>query len=166
MAMVDTTRSLLMMALQDLCDGERQMAERLPEVRGWLASEIMQSIVEEDARRSAEQRDAFAHFIEQVDASRGEANNIWVNAILEDARNDAETIVRGPLRDVALAGALRKAKQSQRVSYQTAIALARNLEKMAMAERMVQMAQDAEETDEKLARAMERMAKRAMENCP
>ena len=38
-----------------------------------------------------------------------------------------QTIAAGPLRDIALVGALRKAKQSERVSYETAIALARAL---------------------------------------
>ena len=51
--------------------------------------------------------------------------NIWLRAILDDAARDYETIVPGPLRDIALVGAFRKGQQSARVSYETAIGLAR-----------------------------------------
>lgn len=50
--------------------------------------------------------------------------NIWLRAILEDATRNAMTIKAGCLRDIALCGAFRKGKQSERVSYQTATYLA------------------------------------------
>lgn len=58
------------------------------------------------------------------------------------------------MRDIAIAGALRKGKQSQRVSYETAIALARRLGKKDADTALSRMAQEAEETDTALAQAL------------
>ncbi|MXO76065.1 DUF892 family protein [Altererythrobacter aerius] len=154
MAEVETTRDLLVMALQDLHDGERAMVERLGTVQGNLADDALRTIVAEDEDRSARQRDALTQALGTLDADAGDTENIWLRAILDDADNDAETIARGPLRDIAIAGALRKGKQSQRVSYETAIALARKLGKKDADTALSRMAQEAEDTDTALAQAL------------
>jgi len=55
------------------------------------------------------------------------AENIWLRAILEDAHRDTTMIEQGPLLDIALIGAFRKGVQAERVSYETAMALAHSL---------------------------------------
>lgn len=154
---VGTPLALLIMALRDLHDGECAMDERLWTVRDHCTDERMRMIVERDAARSAQQRDRLARIIRSFDEEAGNTENIWLRAILDDADNDADTIERGPLRDIALAGALRKGKQSQRVSYETAIVLAERLGKREVVETLQDLAQGAEETDTALAEALVRL---------
>lgn len=156
-AEVETATGLLIMALQDLHDGECAMTERLPGVCRNLANEELRAIVERDAQRSAGQRDALAGIVRGLGAACADAKNIWLRAILDDADNDAETIARGPLRDIALVGALRKGKQSQRVSYETAIALARGLGTTEAEAALCSMTRKASETDKSLATWLSRL---------
>jgi ferritin-like metal-binding protein YciE len=65
--------------------------------------------------------------ISRHDAEIDGAPNIWLRAILDDADRDTENVEKGNLLDIALVGAIRKAKQAERVSYETAMALAANL---------------------------------------
>ena len=53
--------------------------------------------------------------------------NLWMAGILDDAERDTQSIVAGPLLDVALIGAIRKAKAAEIVSYETAVATAESL---------------------------------------
>lgn len=158
MADVETTRDLLMMALQDLHDGECAMAERLATVRGHCADDDLHALLGRDETRSAQQRDAFAAMLRSFDEGTGDQPNIWLRAVLDDADNDADTIARGPLRDIALVGALRKGKQSQRVSYKTAIALARVLGLDETEAALTRMAEHAETTDTALAEVLARLS--------
>ena len=158
MAEVETPRALLVMALQDLHDGECAMAERLPTVRDNCADDALRALVESDATLSAQQRDAFEEMLSDLNEGTGDEPNIWLRAILDDADNDADTIKRGPLRDIALVGALRKGKQSQRVSYETAGALAARLGMDEARAALDRVAKGAEETDTALAQALARLS--------
>jgi ferritin-like metal-binding protein YciE len=124
MAEVEDATALLLMALRDLHDGKNAMAGRLPTVRGHAQDGQFVSIIAEDERRSAGQREALASIARSLGEAPGGPPNIWLRAILDDADNDASTVAPGVLLDIALVGALRKAKQSERVSYETAIGLA------------------------------------------
>lgn len=157
MSQVDTPRALLVMAVQDLHDGERAMAERLGKVHDCLDDHALRQLVEQDRARSAERRESLERIARDLDAAPDEAHNVWLAAILDDAANDCASIARGPLRDIALAGALRKGKQSQRVSYETAIALARALDMGEAAGALSRMAAAAEAADTALARALVRL---------
>lgn len=158
MSDVDTPRALLVMAVQDLYDGESAMVERLDHIRTCLADEAMRDLVEQDTARSGTQREALADIARALDAAPDKAENVWLRAILDDADNDCTSIVQGPLRDIALAGALRKGKQSQRVSYETALALACRLDLAEAAEALGAMIDAAQETDTALARALTRLS--------
>lgn len=127
MAEVETTRALLIMALQDLLDGEKALVERLPAVDDAAREPEFKALIEHDRARSQAQRDRLSSILRSLGETAGDSPNIWLRAILDDADNDAETIAAGPLRDIALVGALRKGKQSERVSYETALALAERL---------------------------------------
>jgi ferritin-like metal-binding protein YciE len=56
-------------------------------------------------------------------ASEG-ARNLWIAGIVDDAERDTASIAAGALLDTAMIGALRKAVAAERVSHETAIALA------------------------------------------
>jgi ferritin-like metal-binding protein YciE len=151
---VKTVRALLIMAVRDLHDGECVMADRLGDVEECLSDPATRELVQHDKRRSARQREALVGIARSLDATTGDAENIWLRAILDDADNDCATIAEGGLRDIALVGALRKAKQSQRVSYETAIVLARQLKMRDAVTALRGMAEGADATDTALARAL------------
>lgn len=127
MAEVDTREALLINALQDLHDAEGVMAERLPKIADQTSDEAARALFDEDAVQSAEQQRKIATLLERREAKVEGASNIWLRAILDDADRDTETVEKGPLLDIALIGAIRKGKQAERVSYETAIALASSL---------------------------------------
>ena len=124
MAEVETPTALLVMALRDLHEGETALAGWLPAVRDSIADEGLAALVDEDHQRSERQRGDLASILDALGEMPGGPPNIWLRGILDDARNDMATIAAGPLLDIALAGALRKGKQSERVSYETAVGLA------------------------------------------
>lgn len=157
MAQVDDVPALLVMALQDLHDGERAMAQRLPVVRDHVRTPALRTWIEEDAGRSHHQRDRLADIMRSMGAEPRGDRNIWLRAILDDADNDAATIAAGPLRDTALIGALRKAKQAERVSYETAIVLARRLDLQDALQTLTSIRDEEQAADDALAVMLEQM---------
>ena len=126
MSKTATARQLLIVALQDLLDAERAWTERGPALAG-KSGDAVRHFLEEDMAGSAAQADRLRALLDGLGADhRGDAN-IWLRAVLDDATRDSTSIVAGPLRDTALIGAFRKGKQAERVSYETAIALAEAL---------------------------------------
>jgi len=156
-AEVDTTRALLVMALQDLEDGEAALIERLPAVAQAARDEDLKALIEQDRVRGEAQHKRLCDTLEEFGEKAGESQNIWLRAILDDADNDAETIAAGPLRDIALTGALRKGKQSERVSYETALAFARRMDLPEAAQRLQACRDEEEAADEALAAILARL---------
>jgi ferritin-like metal-binding protein YciE len=126
MADTSTPKQLLVVAVQDLHDAERAWIERLPEFAG-KTGDAVAAFIEAERERSAAQASRLMEAARALEASPVGSPNIWLRAILDDAARDASTIVAGPLRDIALVGAFRKGKQSERISYETAIGLAEAL---------------------------------------
>ena len=151
MAEVADTRALLLMALDDLADGERALLERLPVVFDHARDPAFRTFIEADRARSLEQYEGLAAIARAMGADLPGERNIWMRAVLDDAGNDAATIAEGPLRDVALVGALRKAKQSERVSYETALALARQLDLADASATLERIRDEESHADEALA---------------
>lgn len=152
-AEVDTIRALLVMALQDLAEGEAALIERLPAVADAVRDEDLRALIEQDRARSVAQQKRLCDILEEFGEKAGESENIWLRAILDDADHDAATIAAGPLRDIALTGALRKGKQSERVSYETALALARRMDLPGAAQHL-QASRDEEEAADEALEAM------------
>lgn len=157
MADVETLRELLILAIQDLADGEAQLIERVPSVSENIHDPGLAELIKRDVARSGEQRNALASMASELGAEASSTRNIWMRGILDDAENDARTIATGPLLDIALAGALRKAKQSERVSYETAIALAGALQMRDCAETLTGIRDAESETDYDLAESQIRL---------
>lgn len=150
-----TKRDLLIVALQDLNAAELCLAERLGEVSSAASHKSLAAILTSYSSAGAARGDEISAVIEGFDAPPQEAPNIWMKAVLDDAARDAATIVAGPLRDIALAGALRKGAQAARVSYETAIELVSGRETC----RVATAARDAHSaTDAALMRALVRLA--------
>ena len=126
MSKTQTPKELLVVALQDLHDAEVAWNERgaaLSDVAGTQLSAFLKT----DLKRSVAQRMGLETLLGSLKAEVEGDPNIWLRAILDDAERDSRSIIAGPLRDTALIGAFRKGKQAERVSYETAVLLARRL---------------------------------------
>jgi ferritin-like metal-binding protein YciE len=154
---VEDAAALLIMAVRDLYDGESALAGRLASVRSNVNDETLAAIVAADTERSLRQQEVLASVARALGQEPGGQSNIWLRAILDDADNDAATIEAGPLLDIALTGALRKAKQSERVSYETAIGLAQAIQHEDAAAALRAIRDEEQNTDEALAAVLEEL---------
>jgi ferritin-like metal-binding protein YciE len=112
--------ALLRIALQDLHAGKVLLERRLPGLRDAastpaLGEEIVRLIAE-----AGTQAARLAALGLDTDAPK----NLWMTGILDDADRDADSHQSGPILDIALVGAVRKAMAAQIVSSETASALA------------------------------------------
>lgn len=116
--------TLLMVALQDLREGREAIVERLPDIASATCDPAVRSAFDRLVIRSREEA---AKMADMLDDPQGEPN-LWAAGILDDACRDVSSSVAGPVRDVALIGAIRKFLAADIVSLETAIALARHEE--------------------------------------
>ncbi|WP_431469811.1 DUF892 family protein [Sphingosinithalassobacter sp. LHW66-3] len=124
MADTETAAALLTLCLQDLRAGEEMLAVRLPGIAAAASAPALLAQLAEEAG------DAAAHVreLEATGRAAGGPDNIWMKGILDDAERDTRSIAKGALLDTAMIGAVRKAKAAKLVSYETAIALAGQLD--------------------------------------
>jgi ferritin-like metal-binding protein YciE len=125
--LADTSRALLVLALQDLYDGERAWTDRLPGIAERINDHRLAAAMQAETGQGRERAGRVQAIATALRVDIAGAENIWLRAILEDAHRDTTMIEQGPLLDIALIGAFRKGVQADRVSYETAIALARSL---------------------------------------
>ena len=125
MAEVESAEDLLINALQDLRAAEVVLADRLPRVTKKACDDKLVAIFSGYAEQANNAAAPLAEAIERLGGDVEGAANIWMTAVLKDAKRDTKTVARGDMLDVALVGALRKGAQAARVSYETAIALAK-----------------------------------------
>lgn len=143
-ARTDSLSALLHVCLQDLHAGKRAQAKRLPALADAARDPDLRALIAAEAERAAAQ----AGRIEGATADPGEGpDNLWMNGVLDDAERDGRSHQPGAILDVALVGALRKAKAAEIVSSETALALARALdlggiEAVAAANRAEEIASD------------------------
>jgi ferritin-like metal-binding protein YciE len=156
MAKTGTARDLLIVALQDLNDAERAVVERHRSFCTRVSHGLANYLAEE-GQRAAAQGARLQQSLAGLDAPATDAPNIWLRAALDDAARDYETIVPGTLRDIALVGAFRKAKQSERVSYETAIGLAQVCGETEVAASLLVSRNEEASADEGLASLLEEL---------
>lgn len=150
MSKTSTARQLLIVALQDLHDAERAWGERGSRISG-AAGERVSEFLDGDLATAAEQQARLAAMLQGLGALVEGDPNIWLRAVLDDAERDIASNAFGPVRDTALVGALRKGKQAERVSYETAIALAEALERAEDAKVLHRSRDEEAAADEALA---------------
>ncbi len=155
MAEIIDGQGLLLTAVQDLYDAECAMIERLPAIAEYVSDPTLARLLADDVARSREQAERLAGIARDLgDEPKGPAN-IWLRAILDDADRDIRSTAAGVLLDIALVGAIRKGKHAERVSYETAIALADALSR-AEDSQLLQASRDEEErTDSGLQRLLD-----------
>lgn len=165
MSRTGTARALLVVALQDLHDAERAWGERGAGIAA-AAGSALRTLFEQDLATAARQKQRLERMLEALDATIDGDPNIWLRAILDDAERDIASIVPGPLRDTALVGALRKGKQAERVSYETAIALARQIGIGDAAEMLAAIRDEEQAFDDALAGLLCRLTNAGDEGDP
>lgn len=147
-----TATELLIVAVQDLSDGAQAWTEHAVALRKATGDRLLSSNITAFVRSAEAAIKTLKAITDDLGAPSRDARNLWLRAELDDAARDAATIVSGPLRDIALIGAFRKAKQSERVSYETAVLLARRLTLGAAAQELAELRNEAGEADRALAR--------------
>ena len=152
MTLIASRAALLHTAVQDLHAGKVDAAKRLP----GLADAARDPALVELFRREAGQASAQADRLSRLGDMAG-APNLWMAGILDDAERDAQQTEPGPLLDVALIGAVRKAKAAEIVSSETAIALAEALGETAIAAAVRQDRAEEIESDRLLKTALARL---------
>ena len=113
--------ALLHEAVQDLHAGKLAQTERLAAIAEAARDPELRGLIEAEVGRAGIQAERLA----AAGGDMGGPGNLWIAGILDDAERDARSHEPGPLLDVALVGAVRKAKAAEIVSGETALALAR-----------------------------------------
>jgi ferritin-like metal-binding protein YciE len=115
--------ALLHVALQDLHAGKMEQVRRLPAISAGCSDAVLAECLRTEAANVAVQ----AERLLKVGGDMEGPSNLWMRGILNDAERDARHTQRGRLLDIALTGAIRKAKAAEIVSSETAQGLATGL---------------------------------------
>ena len=113
--------ALLHVCLQDLHAGKRAQAGRLPAIADAARDPTLRALLEAEVARVRVQAERLA----AAGGDMGGPDNLWIAGVLDDTERDARSHEPGTLLDIALVGAVRKAKAAEIVSGETALALAR-----------------------------------------
>lgn len=146
-------RELMQACVQDLYAARRLAAERLVTAIGAAGPElapILQALRQDYCAEAAK--------FEQTDYDLDGPENLWMAGIMDDAERDTKSIVKGPLLDTALIGAVRKAVAADEVSLETAVAVARSLGEEEDAKLVEEMRGRARQSDARLQRLLHQIA--------
>lgn len=143
---IASAAALLHTALEDLRAGKGDQAQRLPTVAACASDPALRAILSAEGERTARQQTRLAAAM----AGAREPANLWIGGILDDAERDTRQTQPGRLLDVALIGAVRKAKAAEIVSSETAMALADQLALAELGELVAANRSEEIETDRQL----------------
>ena len=158
MSDVATSDALLVDCLLDLKDGERRFARRMPGIASRVADGALGETLGEAGRTAERMVEELEALIDALGEAEPDADNIWMQGILDDARRDTEMVERGPLLDTALIGAIRKAIVAALVSYETAILAALACRRTDQAAALAARRGQLQEHDGRLAALLARIA--------
>ena len=113
----------LQLCMWDVAAGARQLVRRLPELAQHAESSALQLTLHEMASVAG----MCADRLFMSGGKHSGPDNLWMAGILDDADRDTQMIDHGPLLDLAIVGAVRKALQAKLAATETARAAARAL---------------------------------------
>ena len=145
MSTATASGELFSVCIEDLVAGRRQAAERLPQIARSAGSSLA-AVIAGLGRAFADQA---ARMEELCGESEG-MQNIWIKGILDDASRDTKTIAEGPLLDIALIGAVRKALVADCASLETASSLARSCNEESLVAEIYAIAGQVRDFDQML----------------
>lgn len=154
MASIASAPSLLQAALQDLHAGKADAAVRLLRLADHATDPDLAELLGREAGRAGEQGRRLA----STGADTSGPRNLWMAGILHDAERDTRQTQSGRLLDIALVGAIRKAKAAEIVSSETAIALAEALSDASIAAAVRANRTEEIATDRALKAVLERLS--------
>ena len=146
MATITSRAALLHAAVQDLHAGKRDATQRLDRLADKADLRALTMLLRAEVARA---RDQVAR-LDEAGVNGGGQPNLWMAGILDDAERDGRQTAPGPLLDVALVGAVRKAKAAEIVSSETAILLARALDETAIGAAVAANREEEVDTDRAL----------------
>ncbi|WP_338446320.1 DUF892 family protein [Pelagerythrobacter marensis] len=123
MAETKTLDDFLQLCVWDLAAGARLLARRTPAV----ADKADEPALRHSLGQLRSEAETCADRLFATTGERSGPENLWMAGILDDAERDTRTLPVGPLLDLAIVGAIRKALQAQRASLDTAQVVARQL---------------------------------------
>ena len=153
-----TPAALLVLAIQDLHDGERAWVERTGALIDSVEDHRLATTLRVEITASNGRIHRLRAIASDIGVNIAGAENIWLRAILDDAHRDTTMIAQGALLDIALIGAFRKGVQAERVSYETALVLARALGLDRPASLLTTSRDELAKTDSALAELLEGIA--------
>lgn len=151
-----TQKELLTVALQDLREGRREVAGRLPDVALATSDPKTRSAFDRLSARASGEIGTLAEFLREP---AGEPN-LWAGGIMDDASRDVASTAEGPVRDIALIGAIRKFLAADIASLETALALAKREDDRQMSDALQTLRQDASDLDHVLRERLVPLTKR------
>jgi hypothetical protein len=147
----------LQLCMWDIAAGARQLYRRLPGVAEHAEDAGLQLVLSELASVAG----MCADRLFMTGGKHSGPDNLWMAGILDDAERDTRTIAPGPLLDLAIVGAVRKALQAKLASIDTAHATARALEDSTSGAALKLSRAEAEVHDRELADLLDRLAAQA-----
>ena len=144
---------LLQACIQDLHAARQVAVERTPCIIGEAGADLAKLLTDLVETYSDE-----AGQFEGTEISLDGPENIWMAGVMDDAERDTRSIVQGPLLDTALIGAVRKGVAADSVSLETAIAVARSLERDDIAELAERMREHSGDHDARLRALLQEIA--------
>lgn len=146
MTKTSSKAALLHIAAQDLHAGKLLLRDRLPALGEAMTDAALRQVIEAESTLAGTQAQRLATAAGDMAGPK----NLWMTGILDDADRDASSHQPGSILDVALIGAIRKAKAAEIVSNETAIALARETGQEAILMAVAANREEEIETDRAL----------------
>lgn len=120
MARTSSAAALLHVCLQDLHAGKAMQADPLRRLAAAATEPALAALIADEEARTRTQRARLEGLADLAAAPE----NLWMKGVLDDAERDTRSHQPGRLLDIAIVGAIRKAKAAEIVSSETAIVLA------------------------------------------
>ena len=155
MSKTTTVTGLLAVCIQDLHAGCVAAAEGLPGVAQAACDEGLKVAMAEVIASAARRAETLRVLGFDLDGPK----NLWMAGILDDAERDTRSIAAAPLLDIAMIGAVRKALAAERVSIDTAVAVAAKVGRTDTADALASNAADIDALDEVLRIALARLSR-------
>lgn len=156
---IDTRDQLLQACCQDLNSGKRLIVKCLSAITSNVADAELRYTIDALSDAAVVQADR----LQATGLADGGPPNLWMKGILDDAARDNRSTAPGALLDVALIGALRKARAAEIVSADTAIYLARAMGSEEVLAAIWTNQLEERQSDEALRAILRRLAPEAAE---
>lgn len=111
--------ALLIVALQDLWQARCVVRDHMKAIEHATVDPETRAIFEEIRTASVDEQAILC----DLASGPGDTPNLWARGIMDDAHRDVATTAEGPVRDIALIGAIRKLLAADIVSLETALQL-------------------------------------------